>query len=89
MAIKEPAKPWKLPKHKFYVLRNGNVVDTVTVNIQRNSTVTVRDGLIASVEDDGLGKQSVDDVTVIDLNGRLLLPLSDRLPCPFDGGPGL
>jgi imidazolonepropionase-like amidohydrolase len=74
MTIEELVKPWKLLKHKIYIFRNSNVIDIVTGNIRCRTIVTIKDGLIASVDNDGFAKQSVDGATVIDLDGRFIWP---------------
>ncbi|OAA66325.1 histone acetyltransferase [Cordyceps fumosorosea ARSEF 2679] len=43
-------KPWKLPPQKVYILHNANVVDAARGTIIRGQTVTLRDGLIESVQ---------------------------------------
>jgi imidazolonepropionase-like amidohydrolase len=74
MLNEELVKPWKLPKHKIYVFQNGNVIDTVTGNIRRNATVTIRDGLIDSVEDIVEAKPPADGATIVNLSGRFICP---------------
>jgi len=54
------------------VLTNANVVDVVTGSITMGATVTVADGLITAIDEDG--RPAPAGVRVVDLAGRYLAP---------------
>ncbi|KAJ6787841.1 hypothetical protein PWT90_10045 [Aphanocladium album] len=43
-------KPWTLPPPKTYILHNANVVDTLNGTVIPGQTVTLRDGLVDSLQ---------------------------------------
>ncbi|TQV95544.1 hypothetical protein V2A60_000733 [Cordyceps javanica] len=71
-------KPWKLPPQNIYILHNTNVVDTANGTIIPLQTVTLRDGLIDSVQHTHSYTYPIlaasSRVIEVDLDGRYLCP---------------
>ncbi|EGX90725.1 amidohydrolase [Cordyceps militaris CM01] len=71
-------KPWALPPQKTYILHNANVVDTAHARIIPRQTVTLRSGLIDSVQPTHSVSHPVlpasASVVEVDLDGRYLCP---------------
>lgn len=66
-------KPWRLPDHQDYILKNANIVNTLDGSILREHSVFVSGGIIFQIAPSTFDMTS-DKWKTIDLEGKYLTP---------------
>ena len=69
-------KPWLKPSETPYTLTNARIIDTVNGTVLDGThSITIKNGVIASISADGQGSSSVvDEGTRIDVGGKFVSP---------------